>query len=47
MVQDEVFVDELQDEEKTKWYYRVYLGKRQRRLWSLKEKKWLTDWMDC
>ena len=29
------------------WYYRTYNGKRQKRLWSATEKKWLTDWIDC
>lgn len=32
--------------EQTKWYYRVYNGKLQKRLWSITEEKWLTDWID-
>jgi hypothetical protein len=28
------------------WYYRTYNGKEQRRLWSITEGKWLTDWLD-
>lgn len=31
--------------EETKWYYRMYNGQLQKRLWSDTEKKWLTDWM--
>lgn len=46
MAQDEVFVDELQDTVGMKWYYRVYLGKRQKRLWSSTLQIWLSDWMD-
>ena len=30
----------------TKWYYRTYNGREQKRLWSITEGKWLTDWMD-
>lgn len=32
--------------EQTKWYYRVYNGKLQKRLWSETYAKWLTDWID-
>lgn len=31
--------------EDTKWYYRSYNGQIQKRLWSVTENKWLTDWM--
>lgn len=31
----------------TKWYYRTYNGVYQKRLWSLTDQKWLTDWMDA
>ena len=30
----------------TKWYYRTYNGVYQKRLWSLTDQKWLTDWID-
>lgn len=30
-----------------KWYYRRYKGRLQRRLWSLTEGEWVTDWIDC
>ncbi len=33
--------------ERTKWYFRVYNGKRQKRLWSVTNERWLTDWIDC
>lgn len=33
--------------EETKWYYRVYSGRLQRRLWSLTYRCWLTEWIDC
>ena len=32
--------------EETTWYYRVYFGMVQKRLWSLTYRKWLTDWID-
>ncbi len=31
--------------EQTKWYYRTYNGQYQKRLWSITEGHWLTDWM--
>lgn len=30
--------------EETKWYYRVIDGRMQRRLWSITNEVWLTDW---
>lgn len=33
--------------EETEWYYRIYDGKVQKRLWSLTRGIWLTDWIDC
>lgn len=30
--------------EETKWYYRVVDGRVQKRLWSITEGVWLTDW---
>lgn len=30
--------------EVTEWYYRVYNGYLQRRLWSVSYQCWLTDW---
>ena len=30
-----------------KWYYRTYNGVRQKRLLSVREQVWLTDWIDC
>ncbi|MCQ2513385.1 MAG: hypothetical protein MJ092_08400 [Lachnospiraceae bacterium] len=38
--------EQIMRAEQTKWYFRVYNGKLQKRLWSLTEGKWLTDWMD-
>lgn len=32
--------------EETVWYTRWYEGRRQRRLWSITNECWLTDWMD-
>lgn len=29
----------------TQWYYRVYNGQAQKRLWSITYGYWLTDWM--
>lgn len=31
----------------TRWIYRTYKGKQQRRLWSVESAIWLTDWIDC
>ena len=31
--------------EETKWYYRIYNGEKQKRLWSITNECWLTDWM--
>ncbi len=33
--------------EQKRWYYRQVDGKYQKRLWSITECKWLTDWIDC
>lgn len=32
--------------EQTVWYTRHYNGKRQKRLWSITYRRWLTDWID-
>lgn len=32
--------------EETTWYFRVYHGMVQKRLWSLTYRRWLTDWID-
>lgn len=32
--------------EETAWYYRVYYGMVQKRLWSLTYGYWKTDWID-
>lgn len=32
--------------EETVWYYRIYNGRYQMRLWSITYRKWLTDWID-
>jgi len=32
--------------EETIWYTRYYNGKRQKRLWSITNQCWLTDWID-
>lgn len=31
----------------TQWYYRIYDGHMQKRLWSITYGIWLTDWVDC
>ncbi len=33
--------------EQTEWYYRIYNGHLQKRLWSYTRGIWLTDWIDC
>lgn len=33
--------------EQTEWYHRNLDGKWQKRLWSITECRWLTDWIDC
>lgn len=33
--------------EQTKWITRTYNGKTQKRLWSITNSCWLTDWIDC
>ena len=32
--------------EETMWYFRNYNGQLQKRLWSITEGKWLTDWIN-
>lgn len=32
--------------EEVTWFIREYQGKKQKRLWSITEGKWLTDWID-
>lgn len=32
--------------EETVWYTRMYNGKLQKRLWSITNECWLTDWID-
>ena len=32
--------------EETMWYFRNYNGQLQKRLWSITEEKWLTDWIN-
>jgi hypothetical protein len=29
------------------WFYRIYNGKQQMRLWSITYGYWATDWIDC
>lgn len=31
--------------EQTEWYYRIYNGNIEKRLWSITYGKWLTDWI--
>lgn len=38
--------DEPTRQEETIWYFRIYQGRRQMRLWSLTYERWLTDWID-
>jgi hypothetical protein len=33
-------------QEQFKWYYRMYNGHEQKRLWSITYAYWVTDWMD-
>jgi len=32
--------------EETCWYFRVWNGRTQMRLWSITYRKWLTEWID-
>lgn len=32
--------------EEVTWYVREYEGKKQKRLWSITEQKWLSGWID-
>lgn len=34
-------------QEQFEWYYRIYNGHQQKRLWSLTYGYWVTDWIDC
>ena len=33
--------------EEVVWYFRIYNGVKQMRLWSVTFNHWLTDWIDC
>ena len=33
-------------QEQFKWYYRMYNGHEQKRLWSITYARWVTEWMD-
>ena len=39
--------DEINRQEEFMWFYRVYNGKDQKRLWSVTWGYWVTDWIDC
>ena len=39
--------DEVTRQEEFMWFYRVYNGKDQKRLWSITNGRWVTDWIDC
>jgi hypothetical protein len=41
-----VNVDEPTRQEETVWYFRIYMGRHQMRLWSLTYERWLTEWID-
>lgn len=47
MMQEENLGDVSPTADTTTWYYRVSNGILQKRLWSITEAKWLTDWIDC
>lgn len=32
--------------EEVKWYFRIYNGRGQKRLWSVTYGYWITDWID-
>lgn len=32
--------------EETEWYFRIFNGQNQKRLWSITYGKWLTDWIN-
>jgi hypothetical protein len=36
---------QIQDAEETEWRYRVVNGALEKRLWSITQRIWLTDWM--
>lgn len=33
--------------EEFEWYYRMYNGVQQKRLWSVTYGRWVTDWINC
>jgi len=35
----------LPNAEQTEWYWRIYNGNYEKRLWSITYGKWLTDWI--
>lgn len=41
-----VINEEPTRQEETVWYFRIYQGRMQMRLWSLTYGVWLTDWID-
>lgn len=34
-------------QEQFQWFYRIYNGHQQKRLWSITYGRWVTDWIDC
>lgn len=38
--------DEPTRQEETEWCFRIYMGRRQMRLWSITYGRWLTEWID-
>lgn len=36
---------EFQRADQFRWYYRIYNGENQKRLWNLTREIWVTDWM--
>lgn len=49
---EDVIVYSVEAEEQTReeqfmWFYRMYNGVPQKRLWSITYGYWVTDWIDC
>ncbi|MDR3271396.1 MAG: hypothetical protein LBT32_07830 [Peptococcaceae bacterium] len=36
---------QIQDAEETQWYFRILNGVAEKRLWSITQRIWLTDWL--
>ena len=46
-IAEEAFEEEPDRADEFMWFYRVYNGQRQKRLWNITRGYWMTDWIDC